>query len=582
MIRQGVYKTAKGFGAVLYAPKASQCRIRLYRHGSDEVTDTFSMEKDRNSEGFFVCSFATDADEYCFECDGKRVRDPYATGVAGRDEFFAPHYAFRYVLPGKCVRNRNDVRVHHSFNDLIIYKLHVRTFTMDESSGVKRRGTFSGVSNKAGYIKKLGVNAVLLMPVYEFDEVMPAGFGSKAKPNVWGYGADAQYFAVKRSFAADPSNAAGEFINMVRNFHRAGIEVLMEMYFSADTPDVMAIDALRFWHEQYGVDGFRLMGDGLSLKAAATDPALCGVKLISESVLDEGVTASVCAEVGTIGEGFMTVARRFIKGDENMLGDFAAAFRDKGGSGARINYITDHDSFTLADLYSYDVKHNETNMESGRDGREINYSWNCGTEGETANTKILALRKLMCRNAMAVLLLSQGTPMIMAGDEMLSSHRGNNNPYCCDNAEGYVIWNKTAAAREMTGFVKKLTALRRSHRVFSNFIPLRGTDYIYKGNPDISYHGVKAWYPDFGYYSRTLGVMLNGDYALIGRDKTDETYYIAFNMHWEEHEFGLPVSGRTRFELVMATDAKVKMGGARSVTIPPRSIAVFIKKNEEA
>ena len=563
MIRQGVYKSAKGFSAAIYAPKASLCRIRLYRHGSDEVTDTFSMEKDAEHEGFFVASFKTCADEYAFECDGSLTADPYATQIAGRSSFFDTASKARYVLPKKAVQFKSDVKVRHEFNDLIIYKLHVRGFTMDESSCVAHPGTFKGVTEKLRYIKGLGVNAVLLMPCYEFDEVMPAGYRGKAKPNVWGYGARANYFAPKQSFASDGDNPAAEFIAMVKAFHRAGIEVLMEMFFSEETPIIMALEALRYWREQFHIDGFRLVGGGLTNKMAATDPMLNGVRLLSAD------------------DGFMTVTRRFLKGDENMLGEFAQAFKDIGENTGKINFITDHDSFTLADLYSYDVKHNETNLESNRDGREINYSWNCGVEGETSNKKILALRKLMCKNAMTTLLLSQATPMLMAGDEFMCTHKGNNNPYCCDNSEGWVVWNRNAAARELTDYVRRLIKLRTEHRVFSNNIELKGTDYIYKGNPDISYHGVKAWYPDFGYYSRTLGVMLNGDYALIDKNRTDETYYLAFNMHWEEHEFGLPVSGKTKFELILATESDVKYQGGRTVKIPPRSIAVFKKKPGE-
>ncbi|MCR5683989.1 MAG: hypothetical protein K6G81_01015 [Lachnospiraceae bacterium] len=467
------------------------------------------------------------------------------------------------------------------YEDLFIYKLHVRGFTVDKSSGAKHPGTYSGLVEKIPYMRQLGVNAVLLMPCYEFNERMIQGAGSPAKLNFWGYGAEGYYFAPKSGYASDPSNARREFFDMVNALHESGIAVFMEMDFASGTPDSLMLDALRMWRSEYGIDGFRIIGDYVFKRLFMSDPLLKGVKLImnGHDMCESGDKACM-KRIAECNDGFMVTVRRFLKGDEDQVKLFSEMFRKGFVKTGRVNYLADHDGFTLADVYSYDERHNRDNGENNLDGREINYSWNCGVEGETKSRQVLKLRYRMIKNALTVLFLSQGTPMLMAGDEFGLTHFGNNNPYCLDNEQSRVIWDKGSRAKNLHDFVRKLARLKTSHRVFANRAQLQGLDYIYSGRPDISFHGTRAWYPDFGYFSRTLGVLLNGDYAMVDRKHKDSTFYVAFNMHWEEHEFDLPVEAKNEVETALTTDASNKLTDHRSCVIRPRSIAVFAIKKQ--
>ena len=606
----GINKNGSKYEAVFYAPRAKEAAVKLFRPGEDKPCESIRMNRDSSGKGLFSCEFSTDSEEYLFEADGKYYLDPAARQLAGDGKFGAniniaadkqSHTKKAHPETDKNPGNPAAVRCRLNverpvaahdresfkpvdFSDMFIYKLHARGFTMHPSSGVRNKGTFAGVAEKVGYLKELGVNAVLLMPCYDFDEHMDRGFGRVEKLNFWGYGAGSRYFAPKSSYAAQPDRVCEEFAKMVGDLHRAGLAVLMEMDFTHETPDIIMLEALRYWKDVYGIDGFRLIGEYAPKRLFASDPCLEGTLLIAGSWDDDCIRTyeGTTGHLAECNDTFMIGVRRFIKGDEGQVRDFSDLLRRNCSRTAKINYLADHDGFTLNDVYSYDERHNEANGEMNMDGREINYSWNCGVEGETGRRNVLKLRIRMIKNALATLFLSQGTPMLMAGDEFGNTHKGNNNPYCCDNELSWVVWEKTSRSRELLEFTTKLAALRKEHRVFSNKIELVGTDYIYKGCPDVSFHGTRAWFPDYGYYSRTLGMLLNGEYAVVDRNKRDNSFYIAFNMHWEEHEFDLPGNGKSEFGLVMTTDADNKLTENRTCIIKPRSIAVFEIKDVKA
>jgi len=285
-----------------------------------------------------------------------------------------------------------------------------------------------------------------------------------------------------------------------------------------------------------------------------------------------------------INDSFQNGMRRFLKGDEGQLVNAGELIRDRGRSFGRINYMADHDGFTLNDVYSYDQRHNELNGEHNHDGREINYSWNCGAEGNTKKRKVLELRTRMIKNALAMLFLSQGIPMLFAGDEFANTHEGNNNPYCCDNEQGWVVWNRSKKALEIKSFVTELVKLRKEHPVFRNEAYLSGNDFAFTGVPDISFHGTKAWYPDFGYYSRTLGVCLNGEYASLSPKEKDKSFLILINTHWEAHEFLLPIMKKGEWEFVFTTHSIVrsslKSGREQKELVPPRTVCLYMFKEK--
>ena len=198
------------------------------------------------------------------------------------------------------------------------------------------------------------------------------------------------------------------------------------------------------------------------------------------------------------------------------------------------NYITSHNGFTLADLVSYDGKHNEANGENNQDGPDYNYSWNCGAEGATRRKAVLELRKKQMRNAFFLLLMAQGTPCLLAGDEFANSQKGNNNVYCQDNETAWLNWKQLEKEKELFDYVRNLIALRKRLPILHSEKPLLGRDEMSCGVPDVSYHGESAWQIPQNVASRQLGVYYHGE----GESEGD--CFIAYNMHWTEHKFALP------------------------------------------
>ena len=459
-----------------------------------------------------------------------------------------------------------------AFSDLIFYKLHVRGFTKHASSGVKKKGTFAGLTEKIQYLKELGINAVLLMPVYEFDECMEVSRncgclsakqleqytarygeeflkvqqayenGSEEKSvdrvNYWGYTSKNFYFAPKAAYAAEQQHAEEELRSLVHALHEAGIAVFYEFFFGADVKKSLITDCLRYWTYAYGADGFRLIGENGVLPLLTEDPYLAGVKFLVTDCPDYVARAESfdTRRIGVYNDGFRNVMRRFVKGDENTVGEFVGQFCGERKEFAQVRYIADQNGFSLYDLYAYDRKHNEANGEENKDGEDYNHSWNCGTEGETPKKKINALRARLRRNAMSTVLLSQSVPMIFAGDEFGHTKQGNNNAYCQDNEISWLNWRLNKEKKELLSFTKELIGFRKQHGVLRGGRLLRGSDWKNIGLPDVSYHGVQLWQPDYAPYSRAVAILFGGAYG----EPPQEDLYLFFNMHWEELRFALP------------------------------------------
>lgn len=588
----GLSKVGNLYNATVFAPESTKCS--LITDSAEQVS--VPMEPLTGRPGWFTCSFkgSKGVTGYLFENEYGKFTDPYAKLLINADEFGKRPEAVFAAIPHDTVTKKDeDGYEAHPLRNQIFYKLHVRCFTAHSSSSVKHPGTFLGVREKLSYIKKLGVTAILLMPCYDFDETMPmkdftvppvsdavdvfATASDKHGLNVWGYSAPAAYFAPKASYASEPLKAQTEFKSMVRAFHKAGIDVFMEMSFSQKLSYSFISEVLLYWKEVYGVDGFRLMGDNRNFTLLADDPALSGVMLIADRFDSDGSRSDVMSSrLGVCSDSFMVNCRRLVKGDENQIREFATKLMDNGGDTAVINYFADHDGFTLYDVFSYDVRHNEANNEKNRDGREVNYSWNCGVEGPTNKKSVRSLRLRMCKNALTLLFLSQGVPMLMAGDEFLNTAGGNNNYYCCDNETGYVVWENGVYSKDLLSYVRSLIALKKEHCVFCNKLRLRERDYTGNGIPDISFHGTQAWMPDYGYYSRTLGVLLNGRFAMYDKRNHDASFFILINMHWEEHEFDLPTLSDMKYGLVCASDETGVTLKEKTCVLSGRNIAVFI------
>lgn len=288
------------------------------------------------------------------------------------------------------------------------------------------------------------------------------------------------------------------------------------------------------------------------MESLAHDPILGKTKLIAEA-WDAGGLYQVGAfpSWGRWAEWngkYRDSIRRFLKGDEHVLQEvkervtgsadlYASANR---GIKASVNFITAHDGFTLMDLVSYNGKHNEANGEDNRDGENNNNSWNCGWEGECEDASINFLRHKQIKNAVTLLMVSQGIPMLLSGDEMGNTQFGNNNAYCQDNEIGWLDWNNLQKNADIYNYFRKIIKFRQAHKALRYENHLGHCDYLNLGYPDFSWHGVKAWNSESGYNNLTAAFMLNGKYAVTD-GVPDDFIYVAMNMHWDMHGFELPL-----------------------------------------
>ncbi|PWU11269.1 MAG: glycogen debranching enzyme GlgX [Verrucomicrobia bacterium] len=326
------------------------------------------------------------------------------------------------------------------------------------------------------------------------------------------------------------------------------------------------LDCLRYWVTDFHVDGFRfdlasVLGrdsDGRPLEnpplleEIAHDPVLADCELIAEAWDVGGLY-----QVGSFpayqrwkewNGKYRDCARRFLKGELGTVGEMVQRimgspdlYATSGrGPTASINFIACHDGFTLRDLFSYNEKHNWENGEENRDGSEDNYSWNCGIEGETSEPSILDLRQRLQKNAIALLFVSQGIPMIYMGDECGRTQRGNNNPYCHDEPWNWLDWTLPNKNTEFFRFVRNMIAFRKANPLlrqknFLNVTDLNECDY-----PDISWHGVEPWSPDWSESSQSLAFLLCGPGAGTIDGKPKNFIYCAFNSFYQPLTFGLP------------------------------------------
>ncbi|MCR5282256.1 MAG: alpha-amylase, partial [Lachnospiraceae bacterium] len=511
---------------------------------------------------------------YQFYCDDKIFMDPYAKAIDGRNiwgKLKKEDKPLKALLPTADAFDwGGDQYPETDFADTILYGLHVRGFTRHASSGVskEKRGTFEGVEEKIPYLKSLGITAIECMPIYEFDEIIlnPAYEATEEKNrlyreqgaavtttidnwqyriNYWGFADRGNYFfAPKASYSAyhDPVRSLKR---LIRSLHREGIEMIMQIYFPIKCDPCYIQRVIHYWVTEFHVDGFHLIGMKIPRSLLALDPLLARTKLIMEEpdgvrIYSEGRKNPDFRNLASYRDDFRCDARKFLKGDEDMLRSITEHMRRNSRQEAVIHHITDYRGFTLLDLVSYDQKHNEANGENNRDGSEYNYSWNCGVEGVSRKKGISMMRLSQRKNALAFLMLSQGVPFLQAGDEFGRTTGGNNNPYCQDNETNWLIWRPDQWGRQLMDYTKKLIAFRKSHPILHRKDPLQLMDSISCGYPDLSYHGQSAWYAQMENYNRHVGILYCGLYESMPQGKTDDFVYLAINMHWIDHDFALP------------------------------------------
>lgn len=372
----------------------------------------------------------------------------------------------------------------------------------------------------------------------------------------------------------------------------------------------MVADSLRYWHQETQVDGFRFdLGtilarepDGFDrqsgfLKVCSQDPTLQSVKRIAEP-WDCGPGGY---QVGEFPPGwaewndkFRDTVRDFWKGDSSV-GEFVKrlcasgdVFNHQGRKPwSSVNFVTAHDGFTLNDLVSYNDKHNEANGENNQDGTSNNRSWNCGAEGPTDDPAINALREKQIRNFLATLLLAQGLPMMVAGDEFRRTQQGNNNAYCQDNPISWLDWSLAEKQQPMVEFVRKLTSLRNRYPVLRRNRFLTGAYNEELGVKDVTWihpsgqeMNDETW-RDRGL--RSIGMLIDGRAQTTGvRERGSEaTLLLVFNGHHETGKFALPspVDGE-KWQLLLDTNDPSEAGqlfapGQERET-PARSVSVFL------
>jgi isoamylase len=543
---------------------------------------------------------------------GKLLLDPYGRGVAVPQNYSrilaaspgdnTPTAMKSVVFDPKSYDWEGDTPLHRPASRSIIYEMHVRGFTRHPSSSVpeEKRGTYAGVIEKIAYLQDLGITAVELLPIFQFDrQAAPDGL-----TNYWGY-QPISFFAPHCGYSSrrDPCGPMNEFRDMVKALHRAGIEVILDVVFNhtaegdqagptlsfrgiengvyylldddpllyanysgtgntlnANHPIVrrMIVDSLHYWVEEMHVDGFRfdlasilsrdesgsLMPSPPVLWDIDSDPVLAGTKLIAEAWDAAGLY-----QVGSFpghswrewNGRFRDDFRSFFRGDRATVGRVADRLIGSPGIYAlkareaeqSVNFVTCHDGFTLSDLVSYNEKHNDANGENGVDGSNDNRSYNWGLEGPTDDPAIESLRARQIKNFLAVTMMSLGLPMLLMGDEMRRTQRGNNNAWCQDNEISWLDWDLLARHSGLHRFVKMLNR----HRLLQsdNAADLRLSLSELLGRSTRFWHGVRLGEPDWGPDSHSLALH-------IACPADGLAFFLILNAYWEPLDFELPLN----------------------------------------
>jgi glycogen operon protein len=558
-----------------------------------------------------------------------------------------------------------DQPLHHRWRDTVVYELHVKGMTqLHDRVPEHLRGTYAGLGTPAvvDYLKDLGVSAVELLPIHQFASeptVVDRGL-----TNYWGYNSIG-FFAPHNAYSAsgDRGQQVTEFKAMVKAFHDAGIEVLLDVVYNhtaeaaalgptlsfrglddrgfynrvtteqgeafddtywdvtgcGNTVDAanphtlrLILDSLRYWVTEMHVDGFRfdLMSaltrvdheidmDCHLLAAIGQDPVLRHVKLIAEpwdASMDGYRVGEFPPPWVEWNDQFRDELRDFWRGQSSGIRDVATRlagssdlYADDGRSPyASINFVTAHDGFTVRDLVSYEQKHNEANGEDNRDGTDNNRSSNYGVEGETADEAIVALRRRQAANMMTTLCLSNGVPMITAGDERGRTQGGNNNPYCQDNEISWIDWKADNAWLDVYEVTKAALRLRREHPALRQRHWFEGRPTMRGGPKDLAWlHPAGREMTADDWYDAdlfTLGMFVSGrplrSPGPRGEQLVDASFVLWFHSGEQPVTVQLPDNDWVHAgEVVLSTDPDLKVGtpvkmGER-LTLSPRAVTML-------
>jgi glycogen operon protein len=689
----GAIWDGKGVNFTLYSENATGVELCLFNSPEDEV-ETARIPITEYSEliwhiyipglkpgqlyGFRVSGPYQPGNGHRFN-NNKLLLDPYAKAISGTINWDDSLFGYQIgsddkdlsfsetdnaaFMPKSVVIDHNfdwegDTAPCIEYYNSVIYEAHVKGFTkMHPQIPEDIRGTYAAIGHPVTikYLKKLGITAIELMPIHHFLD--DRHLVEKGLTNYWGYNTIG-FFAPDSRYSS--SGVRGEqvveFKNMVKELHKAGIEVILDVVYNhtgegsemgptlsfrgidncsyyrlaednryymdytgtgntlnANLPNVLRLmmDSLRYWILEMHVDGFRFdlaatlareLHEVNRLSAffdiIHQDPCISQVKLIAEPWdIGEGGY-----QVGKFPPGwaewngkYRDSIRDFWSGTESSLAEFGD--RITGSSDlyklyrrptASINFVTAHDGFTLNDLVTYNEKHNEANGEDNNDGENHNRSWNCGVEGPTHDERINELREKQKRNFLTTLFLSQGVPMLVAGDEMSRTQNGNNNTYCQDNELSWINWEKMD--KDLVGFTSRLIKLRKEHAAFSRKSWFNGEVEKKSGVADIAWFlpdgsemSGDNWNHDF---AKSVAVFLNGlglhSVNAEGDKIVDDSFYIIFNAHDEPLNYKLPTTEyAANWEFLIDTHKKanVKVKGIfkaeETIQVEGRSVVML-------
>jgi isoamylase len=699
---QGATWDGVGVNFSIYSEGATGVELCLFEETNGEATETYGLNECTGNVWHGYLPGIKVGQLYGYRLSGpycpdqgqrfnpsKLLIDPYSRALSGQVNWEAPLFAYQldhddtvidvrdsaWGVPKSVVSTNhfdweNDRPPGIPFHDSVIYETHVKGITARHPDVPEElRGTYAGLSfpPTVDYLKKLGITAVELMPVHAFVDDLD--LVRKGLRNYWGYNTinffspDARY-----SSSGDRGEQVGEFKSMVKNLHRAGMEVILDVVYNhtaegnqlgptlsfkgldnaiyyrlmenpryymdytgtGNTMNVrhpqvlkMVMDSLRYWVLEMHVDGFRFdlaaalarelhEVDRLSafFDIINQDPVISQVKLIAEpwDVGEGGYQVGKFPALWAEWNGkYRDAVRRYWKGDSGLVAELGYRLtgssdlyqRDGRHPAASVNFITAHDGFTLLDLVSYDVKHNEANGEENRDGTNDNFSWNHGVEGP-ADGEVNQLRQRQIRNFLVTLLLSQGVPMICGGDEIGRTQNGNNNGYAQDNETSWYNWELDDQRKSLLQFAQRLIAFRREHpnlhrrKFFQDrpIDPARVTDVEIAGGrvQDITWlrsdgevMTEEEWNAG---WIRVLGLRLSGevldDVNEVGEPIKDDTFLILINSHHEDVTFSLPPVSHVEIAWELCIDTRDR-GSTTSIRREPgfvfdlmaRSVAVW-------
>ena len=558
---------------------------------------------------------------YLYEINGSKKLDPYAKVVVGREIWKDENRQNQTnnVCAGITLDNfawGEDCMPELPKSQMVMYKLHVRGFSMANKTAGKTKGTFTAVKNKIPYLKELGVTTVELMPIYEFEElpvvkelpqvpdyvkwdaeksdmIHPVVLDKEEKKiNYWGYG-PGNYFAVKASYGMVPQKASVEFKKLVKALHENHMECVMEIFFPEDTNHTLILDALHYWVREYHVDGFHLMGGRLPMISIVQDPLLSRTKIFAEDFYGISHTRKY-KNLYIYKAEYQYPARQLLNHYDCDIREFINQQKKQSEELGFVNYIATNNGFTLADLFMYNDKHNEANGENNCDGPDYNLSTNYGIEGPTKKKYVCEVRKQRAYMAYMMLMFAQGVPLLQAGDEFGNSQEGNNNAYCQDNEIGWVNWNGFARTSADRDVLKKLIAFRKNNSLLTKEQPYKFNDYRATGAPDLSFHGEYAWISQLDPGRKSLGMLYSGAYASEVKSAEDICdLYVGYNFYSEEVSLALPKLANTKkteknWYLKMDSassqvvyDMEVLLEDQQYVTLAPYSICLLVGKSQK-